>query len=238
MGFGLAKNEAQIYETLVEHGELSVAEISKSSKIHRRNVYDCLNRLLEKGFVLEILSGKENRYKAVNPQKLTEVLDEKRALLQAILPPLETLWKSKPHTEEVFILKGVEGYKNYMQEILQAGEDLYTLGGGGLWGDLKIRKQLTDFLKQAARKGIRLHILYDSFVKKEKKEIIDILGGEYKFLDEKYSSGAAIDIFGEFVTILTKGTNTEIDDSTITVIKNRKIADAFRIWFQLIWDSS
>ncbi len=238
MSLGLAKNEAQIYEALLEHGELGVSEISKRSNIHRRNVYDCLNRLLEKGFVSVIVAQKENHYKAVNPQKLTEVIEEKRTILDKIMPDLEKLWVSKPHHEEVFILKGAEGYKNYMREILKTGEDLYTIGGGGLWGDAKIKIFFNNFLKELAKKGIKTHILYDAYVKQEKKEVLDLIVGEYKFLDAKYSTGSTIDIFGDYVVTLTKGTNTEIDDSTITVIKNRKIAEAFRIWFKLMWDSS
>ncbi len=238
MSLGMAKNEAQIYETLIEHGELSVAEISKRSKIHRRNVYDCLNRLLEKGFVLVILAQKENHYKAVNPQKLTEVLEEKRTILKKLMPDLQELWESKPHREEVFILKGVEGYKNYMKEIIKTNEDLFTIGGGGQWADPKIRIFFDNFLQEALKKGIKMHMLYEYYVKKEKREILGLLGENYKFLDEKYSTGAAIDIFGEYVVVLTKGEKAAIEDSTITVIRNRKIADSYRIWFQLIWDST
>ena len=59
---GLAKNEARIYETLLAEGESSVGEIAKKSQVHRRNVYDSLNRLVEKGLVFEIIQSKENRY--------------------------------------------------------------------------------------------------------------------------------------------------------------------------------
>ena len=46
---GLAKNEAKIYEVLIREGNSPVGKISEKSGIHRRNVYDSLNRLIEKG---------------------------------------------------------------------------------------------------------------------------------------------------------------------------------------------
>lgn len=48
---GLAKNEARIYQTLLQRGEMAVGEIANKSGVHRRNVYDSLNRLVEKGLV-------------------------------------------------------------------------------------------------------------------------------------------------------------------------------------------
>ena len=42
---GLSLNESKIYETLLQLGEASVQTISLKSKVHRRNVYDSLNKL-------------------------------------------------------------------------------------------------------------------------------------------------------------------------------------------------
>ena len=65
----MAKNEAIIYETLVDKGDLSVSDIARESGINRRNIYDTLNRLLEKGLTYEIKLPKETIYKAVEISK-------------------------------------------------------------------------------------------------------------------------------------------------------------------------
>jgi len=49
----LSQNEARIYETLVDLGEIGVAEIAQESGVNRRNVYDIMDRLQEKGLVFE-----------------------------------------------------------------------------------------------------------------------------------------------------------------------------------------
>src|SRR6266498_3351563 len=112
---GLAKNEARIYETLLTEGESGVGQIALKSKVHRRNVYDSLNRLIEKGLVFEILQKHENYYQAVDPNKLAEILQEKEQTLAKIMPNLEELYTSTPHINEAYIYKGVEGWKNYIR---------------------------------------------------------------------------------------------------------------------------
>ena len=100
---GLAKNEARIYETLLREGESPVGHISTKSQVHRRNVYDSLNRLMEKGLVFEILQRRENHYQAVDPQKLKELIQEKQQALDKIMPDLQQLYHDTPHENEVYI---------------------------------------------------------------------------------------------------------------------------------------
>ena len=75
---GLSKNEAKVYETLLREGESPVGHLAIKSGVHRRNVYDTLNRLTEKGLAFEILENPENKYKAVDPNKFSEMLEEKQ----------------------------------------------------------------------------------------------------------------------------------------------------------------
>lgn len=234
---GLSKNEAQIFETLIRYGQCSVSTISKHTNIHRRNVYDTLNHLLEKGLVYEIFSGKENQYHAVQPNKLRERLKEKEQLLEEILPTLNTLYDSNPPLEAVYIYKGIEGWKNYLQDILDVGEPLYTLGGKGAWADKRLQPFLKFFLKEAAAKGITFHALYDGTEETIVKEIRDTTNNHYKFLPSQYQHNSVIDTFGNRVVIFSNIEHGKIDEkATLTVIVNKSIADSYRRWFQMIWD--
>jgi HTH-type transcriptional regulator, sugar sensing transcriptional regulator len=88
---GLTHNEATLYETILSIGEANVTEISKRSGIHRRSIYDTLERLLEKGIVIQIFGQKENIYVASDPAKLIEMIESKERTLQKILPYLEEI---------------------------------------------------------------------------------------------------------------------------------------------------
>ncbi|MFA5966932.1 MAG: helix-turn-helix domain-containing protein [Patescibacteria group bacterium] len=236
---GLTKNEAQIYETLIKGGEMAVGAIAEESKIHRRNVYDAIKRLIEKGLVFEILGSKENHYQAVDPNKLSDILGEKQQALQKVIPVLEKLYKSVPHQDEVFIYKGLEGWKNYMRDILRLKEDVYTLGGSGQLADKKIRVFLEQFEREAKKKNIKFYTLFDHTVKHGKSEMLkNWHSKDYKFLPKEFSTDASVDIFGDHVVIVTVGEDAAIDDSSLTVIVNPKIADAFRTWHKLMWSVS
>ena len=102
---GLSPNEAKIYETLVSSGESSVGDIAINAKIHRRNVYDSIQRLIEKGLCFEILSSSENKYSAVDPGKLSELIAEKQQKLNLILPELQKKFRQGTSKEEAYIYR-------------------------------------------------------------------------------------------------------------------------------------
>ena len=237
---GLSKNEAKVYETLLREGESPVGHLAIKSGVHRRNVYDTLNRLTEKGLAFEILENPENKYKAVDPNKFSEMLEEKQQQLFSVIPDMEKLYGSLPHQEEVFIYRGIEGWKNYMRDILRVGEDVHTIGGKGSWADPRLASFLTQFLREAKHKKINFHILFDHEVETESPQQIRDLGTQHRFLPAQYSTPAAVDIFGDRVVILANTTRNMIaeENSSITVIINHHIADAFRVWFKMLWNAS
>ena len=235
----LSKNESKIYETLLLEGESPVAEIALKAKINRRNVYDSLNRLIEKGLVFEILQKGENRYKPVDPKKLMELLKEKEDQLAAILPDLEELYNTKPHEEDVYIYRGVEGWKNFMRDILRIGQDVCVIGGKGGWADPRMTTFLERFMKDSRVKGIKVKVLYDYEVKTSEHTILSIVKDDRRFLPGGFSSSSAITIFGNQTVIQSNVSLGRIDDTAAcTVIINQSIADSFRKWFQLLWEKS
>ena len=121
---GLSQNEARIYAALLELGESSITDISKQVNIHRRSSYDAINRLLEKGLVSPIIDEKEKRFVPVEPDKLLEILEEKRTRLQTALPEMQKLFAHEKVAERVYLYKGTEGYKNYLRDMLRVKEDV------------------------------------------------------------------------------------------------------------------
>lgn len=236
---GLAKNEARIYETLLSEGQSSVGEIAKKSQVHRRNVYDSLNRLVEKGLVFEIIQSKENRYEAVDPKKLSEVLEEKQSALTKAMPDLESLYANTPHRQDVFIYKGFEGLKNYMRDIIRVGQDVYFIGGKGLWAHKQLSPFFEQFKKETTRKSIKFHMLFDWEMKEQDHQILKELGDDQRILPKEFSTHSAIAIFGDYVVIYNYASADTFSDDTIeAVIINPEIADSFRIWFKLMWSAS
>jgi len=234
---GLTSNEAKIYETLLKTGEATVQLISLKSKVHRRNVYDSLNKLIERGLVSEVFIKNEKNFKAVNPRRLLELLKEKEDKLTKILPELLKKHESLDEKEEAYFYRGIEGFKNYLQDILQAKETVYFIGAKAFWLDERIKHLLPRFEKERKRLGIKFMHLFDYEVKDKKPEILKLMGKPYKFLPKKYSSNTAIDVFGDYVvTFVGVEVGKLASEPTQFVMKSRKLADGYRKFFQFMWD--
>ncbi len=235
---GLSPNEAKIYETLLAAGEIGVSEISLKAAVHRRNVYDALNRLTEKGLVFRIFQKGENQFRAVTPDKLAEVLAEKEHALANVLPEMRKLYDAKPLEEAAYIYKGLEGFKNYMRDMARVAEDTYFLGAKGLWFSPGIEKQyLEDFQSAMHHKKKKYYTLYDWRVKEKLPQAFKKVRGEYKILPKKYSAKGHTDVFGDYVvTFVSTDIGNFGEDGKIFVMIHPQLAETYRTWFKLIWD--
>lgn len=235
---GLSPNEAKIYETMLSTGETSVSEVSLKSNIHRRNVYDTLNRLVQKGLVFPIFQKGENRYRAISPDKLMELIKEKERHLQAALPALHKIFDSDPLTEAAYIYKGIEGFKNYMRDLVRVGQDTYFLGAKALWYSPQVDQSfLQAFVREAAKKKLNYYTLYDPRVPTQFPQALKEVGGEYKILPAKYPTPGVVDMFGDYVVTFTSVDIANFgEDGTIFVMINKELAESYKTWFKMIWD--
>jgi len=234
---GLSPNEAKIYEALLDLNESGVGEISSKAEIHRRNVYDAINRLIDKGLIFPILTKGENLYSPVDPGKLSELIKEKEVGLEKIMPDLRKRYEERVAKQEAYMYKGLEGFKNYMRDILRVGEDVYFIGAKLGWFDPRIKIFTEQFLKEAKRKEITFHHIFDVIVKEKGKDIIKNLETPHKFMPAEYSTESAVDIFGDYVVTFTGLDLKKIDVGvTMFVLKDQKLAESYKTWFKFIYD--
>ncbi len=235
---GLSPNEAKIYETLLYAGEAGVSEISVKSKVHRRNVYDALSRLIEKGLVFTIFQKGENRYQSVTPDKLMEILHEKERKLNDVLPDLRKIYEEDEPIETAFIYKGLEGFKNYMRDLVRVSQDTYFLGAKALWFSPGIDKSfLQEFVRMSKKRNIKYYTIYDPRIPEKAPYALKEVGGEYRVLPMTYKTPGVLDIFGDYVVTFTSvGIANFGEDGTIFVMRNPELAESYRTWFQFIWD--
>ena len=75
---GMSPNEAKIYEELIHLGESSVNTISIKTNVNRSNVYDAMERLVEKGLAAGVMIKGQKHFRAAHPRRLLELLKEKQ----------------------------------------------------------------------------------------------------------------------------------------------------------------
>lgn len=229
-----------MYETLVERGESSISEIALSAGIHRRNAYDAIQRLINKGLCFQIIASGENLYNAVDPEKLVELLTEKQLELQAILPDLRKKFEQRLAPEEAYIYRGLEGQKNIFRDILRVGEDSYFIGAKAGWIDPRLDAARVAFFKEASRKKITLHGLFDHELLSHPDLLRQFkVDGKFRFLPKEFSTASGVQIFGDYVVSYTNlGIGSSSDEVVFFVIRSATLADSFRTWFKFMWKCS
>lgn len=116
---GLTKNESLIYLTLIELGKSQVWQLATKTKLHRRTIYDCLERLEDRGFVSYSIENGTKFFKAANPQKCINIIKETEDKLNKIIPELIEKFSSKKTKTEVTVFNGKEGLKSIMEDLLR-----------------------------------------------------------------------------------------------------------------------
>ena len=230
-----------MYEVLVERGESSVSDIAIAARIHRRNAYDAIQRLIDKGLCFQIFSTGENQYNAVDPDKLAELWAEKQRLLENILPELKKKFGKRFVQEEAYIYRGLEGLKNVWRDVLRVGKDSYFIGAKAAWFYPKLESSRITFFKEANRKKIKFIQLFDYEVKLQAPDFAKNFPAalQYRYLPKKYSTNSGIHIFGDYVVTHAGLTIGKIDENVVFfVLHSKNIAESYRTWFWYMWEQS
>ncbi len=232
---GLTTNEAKVYIELLTLGSSLASNIAKKSNLHRRPVYDALNRLIEKGLVSYTIKSGKKYFRAHNPERVVEILKDREKEVKQILPYLRLKFnKSK---SDIFseIYEGKEGLKSVMELILKEKKDWLSIGSTG-----KGPEALPYFLPSWHKRRLKLKIKYKGLIartkegRKRAEEFLKIGLAEIKFLHRAIKQPQTIWVFGCKLAIIL----VSVDHPVIFLIDNREISDSFREYFSLLWKQS
>ena len=161
---GLSPNETKIYLALLDLKKASIDQISRKAQVHRRNAYDALKRLLEKGLAYQVLPKKILTYAPVHPDKLKELLNEKVKDLQDSLPSLTAKYETNIPKQSIYVYKGLGGLKNYIKLILKVKPaTLYGFSSKGSWFDPRLKNFMKRAGKEWKEKKIKSKIIYGGY---------------------------------------------------------------------------
>jgi sugar-specific transcriptional regulator TrmB len=151
----LTQREADVYVELLELGETTVEQISRKSKIKRTSVYDVIEALKGKGLIGTTKRKKRTLYYAEDPRILENQLEEKKTVLEGILPQLLSMASCIDKKPDVKYFEGSEGIKNVYQDTLNyPGQEIL------MWGTTDVFKYFDEeymwdyYLKKRIEKKI------------------------------------------------------------------------------------
>jgi len=230
---GLSKNEAKIYQMLLESGPSLIGEISSKTKIHRRNVYDSIERLKEKGFTSWTIKNNRKYFEAVDPKRIVDLFEEKKEKVRSIIPQL--LKKQKMESQVVKVYTGKEGRKIIFEDKLRhKGEQLVL---GAHQPSEIISKYIRIYHKKRIDKKIHLKMLYPPCEIKAAYYFSKLKYVRVRILPKMLSKiPIAINIYGDKVAFLM---DDEEKQSNLTIlIEDKNLGEDFRNYFYTIWNIS
>ncbi len=150
---GFTLNEAKVYLTLLQNRYLNGYEISKLSNVSRSLVYNVIDRLVAKGFVLKS-EGQINYYCALPYDKVIEkIKNDNINKLNVAREKLKNYSRIENESEYIFNIKGIDEFFSKANDlILNAKKEI----------SISIRKEdfpkIEESLSIASKKGIKIYI--------------------------------------------------------------------------------
>lgn len=223
---GLTESESKVYLALLELGPSLAGNISRKTGIHRRNIYDITERLIQKGLIGYILKNSRRLFEAASPKRFKEILNEKQKALNENIEDLNFLYKKTKEKQETNFYKGIEGLKTVFQEQLAECKEILILGASQSAFEI-LPFYFKWYDKDRVKKRIKVRIIASEKLNKK------IPLSEIRYLPQKYANPLAINIYKDKVAIILWKKSP-----IAVVIKEKEIADSYRKYFELMWKTS
>ncbi|MDP3026977.1 MAG: helix-turn-helix domain-containing protein [Nanoarchaeota archaeon] len=226
--FGLSNTEAKVYLALLELGKSKAGEITKKSAVNRTNVYDALERLIEKGLVSYVTENNKKTFEAVNPERLQEIIEEKQAKLSKVIQELKARYSAGKAEEDASIFKGKKGIKSIFENVLKEKKDLFAYGAESRFKEMFPFYQ-KHWNEERAKLGIKVKMIYNEKVRKTKKaEHLKLL--EMRFLPETYDFPSMVMVYADkAVTVVW------LEEPFGFMIKSKEAVKSNMNFFELLW---
>lgn len=240
---GLNEKEAKVYLALLQSGRATAYTIAARSGIKKATTYLVLGQLVEKGFVLNAPRAKKQQFVAVSPQKCIETAKEKIETLERELPELLALEKKQDEKVSVAYFEGIGGVKEAYNRLIKhmKKKPMQERQYVGFYAktdnlDSDLERYFTQMSEDLFQKnGIKRKAIttYNELIAKKylNPAALKKYNTESKALYEsKYSSYVSIEIYDNFVQILSQRTLQTI------LIEDADIANTQRQIFEMMWD--
>lgn len=238
--YGLSDTEARVYCAALALDGGPVDKISKRADTNRSSSYAVLERLKEMGLVSQVKKGNKTVFKASQPERLYDLLNERKEVVQKILPDLKSLFDISRGKPDVRFYEGREGLKTVLNSILDEAKEILIFGEADSF--IKAIPGWTEaYVEKRAGKNIKVKLILKASpyavssikriqaAKTKTSELIKV-----RMLPEAYRINASgFDIYNNKVVLYS----FEKQNNAV-VIENNLISDMMRTVFGILWDTA
>jgi HTH-type transcriptional regulator, sugar sensing transcriptional regulator len=237
---GLSDGQIAVYGAVLELGISTINKIQEKTGIERRNIYDILNKLIEKGMVSYTVEKGKRTYQCTHPNKILEEIETKEKALCGLknkIPEITALFDvSKPEIRaEVF--RGNEAMKALLNEALaykctrwiggNSGVEVSTTDSMKRWFHHWMKKRVAQkkIMYDLVDYGTHLEGLRPCDIQTHKKNYY-----KYCTLPKELRSPMVIIMFGNKVAQILWS-----KQSFAFVLESKEIKESFMKYFMHFW---
>lgn len=231
--YGLSDNEIKVYLASLYLGTSRVNEISKKADLLRTTTYEVLKTLVEKGLVSYVIKSGVRYFETANPNKLLNILEERKERINSIMPELESLKASVTEKPTIEIYEGKAGLKTILDDIIKTKpKEILTLSSAKVFETLMF--YFPHWINRRVKAKIYAKILQQEvettkeLKKKDKSELREI-----RFLPKDFKIDTHMQIYGNKIAILT----LTKDEPIGVIIENKDIVETQKSLFNVLWNN-
>lgn len=242
---GLTNGEVKVYQAVLELGISSLNNIHEKTGIERRNIYDILNKLIEKGLISYTIEKGKKTFQATHPNKILSYLDDKKQDINHIqeqvkshIPELVELFNHSKTEVRAEVFRGDESIKALFTEVLEYKES-YWMGGNSFENYKAVSENLVTWFSHWMKKRVKKrHIMNDLVsygtwlegLEPNKKEAHKKSYYKYSQLPKELYVPMVVIIFGDKVAQVLWS-----KQPFAFVLESDKIRESFMKYFNHFW---
>lgn len=230
---GINEQEALVYLALLELGEANIQDISKKSGVKRTSIYNFLQKMKERGFIIQTGKHKGKSYMAVNPKQLVDIGKSRLLELESMVPDLSALYQESINKPKIAYFEGIDGIKDAYTDMLKAKQPVVSFEDIDYLKKMLPQNYYSYLPPERAKRGILLRtISKDSsearaFSKDDKK-----LLRQTKFIKTNKPLKTEINLYGNKALMIS----FREDRPFATLIEDKDIVETLRTTWNELWE--
>ena len=232
---GFSEKEISVYFSILRQQRVRMSQIVKDIKIKRSSVYYAIDKLIEKGLIIQVIQEDKKYYIPENTKgAFDKLVVEQKNIVNDILPDLKNIIGDNLIQPKIKIYRHKLGMKKLLETILNCQEKMVRY----YISDFNVENLVGEkFVDKLIQKRIKLEIKAKSlrsFKYKPKREQNILHSGQLRkvqFLPEKVKIKPYMAIFDDKVIVISS-----VREKLGFIIQSQDFADAQKIIFELLWD--
>lgn len=230
--FGFTNNEAKVYLELIKLGQSTASALTKSTKLHRTNIYDALERLTKNGMATFLIINGTKHFSPADPESLITLQKERELKLASIIPQLKILEQTNgSSSSKVHMFEGIKGMRTLIFDLLTCKEKIIRTYGNPPDITERVKFFINQYHTLRQENGIMHYHLYNEDV----LDRIDLLNSmEHAYagiLPPEYSSPVTTSIYDNKIHFMVW---SEVPMGIL--IENETMAETYKNYYRVLFE--